>query len=424
MFMVMFVNRYYLCIDLKTFYASVECIERGLDPFETDLVVADPKRGSGTICLAISPKMKKRGISNRCRMFEIPKYIKPIIAKPRMKKYIEYSVKIYSIYLKYIAKDDIHVYSIDEAFLDVTNYLNLYQKTPIEISKMIAEDIFNTTGITATVGIGTNMYLAKIALDIISKHNRSNIGYLDENKYKKELWHHTPLTDFWQIGIGTLKRLNKLHLKDMSDIALCDENILYKEFGINARILIDHAKGIETVTIKEIKNYQPKTKSFSNSQILLSDYDYKNARTVLIEMIDNAVLNLVEQKLYTNKISFYIGYSNDVIPRLKVCKTLKQSTNSYSNLLKIILSEYDYQINEKIPIRRVSIYFGNLKTRKFEQLDLFGSNEITEQEQIIGHTINDIKNRFGKDAILRAISYDEGATQRMRNQLIGGHNAE
>ena len=214
-------NRIIICIDLKTFYASVECVERNLDPFNTNLVVADPERGKGTICLAISPKMKMLGVKNRCRVFEIPQNIKYIMAKPRMSKYIEYSANIYGIYLKYVSKEDIHVYSIDEAFLDVTDYLKTYNMNAMQLTKVIIKDIYDTYGITATAGIGTNLYLAKIALDIISKHTVTNIGWLDEEKYKRELWHHKPLTDFWQIGKGIEKRLNKLHIYDMYDYASC-----------------------------------------------------------------------------------------------------------------------------------------------------------------------------------------------------------
>src|SRR5574344_1609470 len=220
--MVIKMDKIYLCIDLKTFYASVECVERGLDPFITNLVVADPSRGSGGICLAISPAMKALGIHNRCRIFEIPKDVKYITALPRMKKYIEYSANIYGIYLKYIAKEDIHVYSIDEVFMDVTNYLSLYKLTALELAKKIMKDIFDTTGITATAGIGTNLYLTKIALDITAKHVESHIGYLDEEKYKKELWHHQPLTDFWAVGRGITKRLERLNIHDMYDISHAD----------------------------------------------------------------------------------------------------------------------------------------------------------------------------------------------------------
>lgn len=417
-------DRFYLCIDLKTFFASVECVERGLDPFKTDLIVADPDRSRGAICLAISPKMKARGIRNRCRVFEIPKGIKLIVAKPRMKKYIEYSALVYRIYLKYVSKDDIHVYSIDEAFLDVTSYLKLYKKDPFDLAKTIIEDVYKTTGITAMAGIGTNMYLAKIALDITAKHVKSNIGYLDIEKYKKELWHHTPLTDFWQIGKGIENRLHRLHLRDMYDIAYCDEKILYKEFGVNARFLIDHSKGIETCTIKDIKSYKSKSNSISNGQILYNNYNYVNARKVLIEMIDSLTLQLVNKGLCTKTVGIYIGYANNDYPALKITKSFDNLTDSFSKILKVVLEEYDYEINKKYLIRRINVWFGNIGIKKYEQIDLFSDNLIEEKDQKIERVMNLIKNKYGKNAILRAISYDDGATQRYRNKLIGGHNAE
>ncbi len=413
-------NRIYLCIDLKTFYASVECVERGLDPFKTDLIVADVARSKGAICLAISPKMKERGIHNRCRVYEIPKWVHPIVAKPRMKKYIEYSARIYGIYLKYISKEDIHPYSIDEMFLDVTTYLNLYKKTPFELAKTIMKDIFDTTGITSSCGIGTNMYLTKIALDIIAKHNKDHIGYLDEELYKEKLWHYEPLTDFWMISTGTESRLHKLRIKDMYDIANTREEVLYKEFGVNAKFLIDHSKGIEPCTIKDIKAYKPKSHSLSNSQILYSDYDYKKARIVLIEMIDNLVLELNNKELCTNNIGIYIGYSKDIYPALKMSFKI-DSTNNYELIRNRILLEYDYRINEKTPIRRIGISFNNVGKRKFEQMNLFQIEN--KKDEQIEKTIMDIKNKFGKNAILRAVSYEDGATGIARNKLIGGHNA-
>ena len=258
----------YICVDLKTFFASVECVERGLDPFKTDLVVADIARSKGAICLAISPKMKERGIKNRCRIYDIPKGVKYIVAKPRMKKYIEYAAKIYGIYLDFFSKEDIYVYSIDEVFIDVTSYLKTYKKNEVCLAKDIIEEVYKRTGICATAGVGTNMYLAKIALDILSKHNKSHIGYLNEDLYKEKLWNHTPLTDFWQIGKGIEARLYKHHLRTMEDVAKASPNILYKEFGINAEYLIDHAWGKETCTIKDIKSYKPKSSSISHSQIL------------------------------------------------------------------------------------------------------------------------------------------------------------
>ena len=287
----------YFCIDLKTFYASVECVERGLDPFQTNLVVADPSRGRGAICLAISPRMKMLGVKNRCRIYEIPPNIKYIIAVPRMKKYIEYSANVYGIYLKYFSKDDIHVYSVDEAFMDVTNYLTMYKKTPVELAKMVIKDIFNTFGITATAGIGTNLYLTKIALDISAKHSVENIGYLDEALYKKTLWNHRPLSDFWQIGRGIERRLNKMGIYDMQGVAACDERKLYKEFGINAKYLIDHAWGKESCTIQDIKAYKPKSNSISNNQILFEDYPFEKARLVLKEMVELRKLKINRRKV-------------------------------------------------------------------------------------------------------------------------------
>jgi len=417
-------NKIYLCIDLKTFYASVECVERGLDPFKTDLIVADPDRKKGTICLAISPKMKARGIKNRCRVWEIPRNVKPIIAKPRMKKYMEYSALIYSIYLDFIDKDDIHVYSIDEAFLDITSYLKLYNKTPIELASMIMQSIYDKTGITATAGVGTNLYLTKIALDITAKHVKTNIGYLDEEKYKQELWHHTPLTDFWQIGKGIEKRLHKLNIKDMYDIAHTDENKLYKEFGINAKYLIDHSNGIEPCTISDIKKYKPKSKSMSNSQILFQNYNYINARKVLIEMIDYGTLQLVSKDLYTNIISFMVGYSKEEIQPLKYSKKLCNMTNSFTTIMNNFLEEYDKKINIDIPIRRISISFGGVGKKLVEQIDIFSSHLIEENDNKIEKVMNTIKNKYGNNSILRCTSYSEGATQRSRNKLVGGHNAE
>ena len=304
-------QKYYLCIDLKTFYASVECVERGLDPFNTNLVVADPERGKGTICLAISPKMKMLGVKNRCRIFEIPPTIKYIVATPRMKKYIEYSANIYAIYLKYFAKEDIHVYSIDEAFMDVTNYLKMYQMNPVELAKTIIKDIYKNYGITATAGIGTNMYLAKIALDITAKHSATNIGYLDEEKYKKELWYHKPLSDFWQIGKGIERRLNKMRVFTMYDVAHTDQKRLYKEFGVNAEYIIDHSWGKESCTIADIKKYKPKTNSITNSQVLFEDYSFEKARLVLKEMVELGSLRLIENNLVTDTVGLYIGYKSN-----------------------------------------------------------------------------------------------------------------
>ena len=417
-------QKVYMCIDLKTFYASVECVERGLDPFKTNLVVADPSRGNGTICLAVTPKMKMLGVRNRCRIFEIPKNIKYIVAMPRMKKYIEYAANIYEIYLKYFSKDDIHVYSIDEAFIDATNYLNLYKMTPIELTKTIIKEIYKTYGITAAAGIGTNMYLAKIALDITAKHSPSNIGYLDEDKYKKELWHHKPLSDFWQIGKGIERRLNKMRIYDMYDIANTEQRKLYKEFGINAEYLIDHSWGKETCTIADIKAYTPKMNSISNSQILFEDYSFEKARLILKEMVELGSLRLIESNLVTDIVDLYIGYSKNIIKATGGSKRLSNCTNIYSELLKEFLSIYDRTTSRNTPIRRIGINFGNVVETENIQLNLFTDQEKADRERKLELTLCEIKNKMGKNKIIRGMDLEEGATTILRNKLIGGHNGE
>lgn len=412
----------YLCIDLKTFYASVECVERGLDPFSTNLVVADPSRGKGAICLAISPKMKMLGIKNRCRIYEIPPTTKYITALPRMKKYIEYSANIYAIYLKYFAKEDIHVYSIDEAFMDATNYLKMYNMTSEELAKKIIKDIFNTYGITATAGIGTNMYLAKIALDITAKHSASNIGYLDEEKYKKELWNHKPLSDFWQIGKGIERRLNKMRIFDMEQLAHADPKKLYKEFGVNAEYLIDHSWGKESCTIADIKAYKPKTNSISNSQILFEDYSFEKARLVLKEMVELGSLRLIESNLVTDTVQLYVGYSKDIINATGGTQKILVCTNVYSELVKAFLSVYDRTTNRNVGIRRIGISFGNVIETENVQLSLFTNQEKIDKERKLELAISSLKNKMGKNMILRGMNFEDGATTITRNKLIGGHN--
>ena len=416
-------QRYYLCIDLKTFYASVECVERGLDPFNTNLVVADESRGKGTICLAVSPKMKMLGVKNRCRLFEIPPTIKYMIAMPRMKKYIEYSANIYAIYLKYFSKEDIHVYSIDEAFMDATNYLKMYQMNPVELAKTIIKDIHKTYGITATAGIGTNMYLAKIALDITAKHSATNIGYLDEEKYKKELWHHKPLSDFWQIGKGIERRLNKMRVFTMYDVAHTDQKRLYNEFGVNAEYLIDHSWGKESCTIADIKKYKPKTNSITNSQVLFEDYSFEKARLVLKEMVELGSLRLIENNLVTNTVGLYIGYSKDMIKATGESKKLENYTNGYRELLKAFLEIYDKNTNRGVAIRRIGVSFGNVIETENVQLSLFTDQEKIDKERKLELAMSSIKHKMGKNTILRGMNLEEGATTILRNKLVGGHNA-
>ena len=417
-------QRYYICIDLKTFYASVECAERGLDPFNTNLVVADKSRGQGTICLAVTPKMKMLGVKNRCRLYEIPKNIKYIIAIPRMKKYIEYSANIYQIYLKYFSKDDIHVYSIDEAFIDVTNYLKLYKQTPIKLAQTVIESVYKAYGITATAGVGTNMYLAKIALDITAKHSVTNIGYLDEEKYKNELWLHTPLTDFWQIGKGIERRLNKLKIYTMYDVAHAEPKRLFKEFGVNAEYLIDHSWGRESCTIESIKKYKPQSRCITNSQVLFQDYSFEKARLVLKEMVELGSLRLIENNLTTNTVKLYIGYSKDIISASGGTEKLRNYTNVYSELANAFLKIYDRTTSRNVAVRRIGVSFENVIEDEYVQLDLFENQDKIDRERKLELVINSIKNEMGKDKILRGINLEEGATTIMRNKLIGGHNGE
>lgn len=417
-------KRIYLCIDLKTFYASVECVERGLDPFQTNLVVADPSRGKGAICLAISPKLKQQGVRNRCRIFEIPDTIEYITALPRMKLYMQYAADIYGIYLKYISKDDIHVYSIDEAFLDVTEYLKLYEMDEKTLARKIIQDIFDTTGITATVGIGTNLYLAKIALDITAKHTPDNMGYLDEKLYKETLWHHRPLTDFWQVGRGISKRLAKYGFMDMYDVAHAPEKVLYNEFGVNAEYLIDHAHGIEPTTIEDIKKYTPKTNSISNNQILFENYEYEDAYLVVKEMVELNVLDLVEKHVVCDRIGLYVGYAEDDIEATGGMRKLSVVTNSYQLLLKEFLKLFEETTHKEEWIRQIGITFGNVVDESHEAYDIFTDYEDIKEERKLQNTLVEIKQKYGKNAVLKGMNLCDAATTIKRNKLVGGHNAE
>lgn len=417
-------DKYYICIDLKTFFASVECVERNLDPFNTNLVVADPNRGNGALCLAITPKMKKQGVKNRCRLFEIPRDMEYITAMPRMNKYMEYAANVYQVYLKYIAADDIHVYSIDEAFLDVSNYLKLYQTTATKLAKIILADIYATTKITATVGVGTNMYLAKVALDIIAKNTKTNMGCLNEELYQKHLWHHQPLTDFWHVGSGIAKRLLKYNINTMYDIAHFDKTILKKEFGVNALLLYDHAWGIEPTTIKEIKNYQTVSKSISASQILFEDYSFDNALIILKEMVELKALDLVRKHLVTNRISLHIGYSNNVIKGTNVTRKISIYTNSYEILKDKFVELYLALVDRTHSIRQVGISFNNILDEYYESYDLFSNVERLEDEKKIQEALIKIKDKYGKNSILKGMNFLDKATTIKRNTLVGGHNAK
>ena len=417
-------KKIYICIDLKTFFASVECVERGLDPFKTKLVVADEERGNGTICLAVSPLMKQLGIRNRCRLFEVPKNIDFIIAKPRMRKYIEYSANIYAIYLKYIDKDDIHVYSIDECFIDITKYIKLYKKDAYQIANMLIDDVYNTYGITATVGVGTNLFLAKVALDISAKHKKTNIAYLDEQSFKELLWNHTPLTDFWQIGRGTVDRLKKHNIFTMEDISKADPKILYKEFGINAEILIDHANGVEPTTIQEIKKYNTKNNSISYGQVLFEDYSYEEGFLVMKEMVELACLDLIDKHLVTNNIYLGIGYSNEKDKFLGVSLKIIELTNSYKIINDYFVKLYKENVSKTKLIRRVNIGFNNVISDEYETHTLFEDEEKQKKEKQLQETIISLKKKYGKNAILKGMNLEDKATTISRNKLIGGHNEE
>ena len=416
-------NKIYLCIDLKSFYASVECVERGLDPFKINLVVADPTRGGGAITLAATPAIKKLGVPSRGRIYEIPKNIEYITAPPRMTLYMQYSATIYSIFLKFISSEDIHVYSIDESFLDITTYMSLYNTTPKQLAKMILDEIYDQTGITATVGIGTNLFLAKVALDITAKHAKDCMGYLDEDLFKQLIWHHQPITDIWMIGPGTANRLAMLGIKDLYGVAHYNEKILYKLFGINAEYLIDHAWGREPTEISDIKAYRPSSNSISNSQILFEDYNYKDAYLIMKEMVESNVLQLTEKHLVTNHISLYVGYSKNCIKPSRGSRKITNTTNSYRILLEEFKLLYRKIINPNYPIRQIGISFGNVKDEIYEQFDLFADQEDIEKEKRVQEALVHIRNKYGKNAVLKGMNFYEKATQRKRNGLVGGHNA-
>lgn len=417
-------NRKYICIDLKSFYASVECRERNMDPMTTKLVVADPERSEITICLAVSPALKAMGIPGRCRVFEIPKGIDYIMAPPRMQLYIDYSAEIYSIYLKYIAKEDIHVYSIDEVFMDVTDYLMIYQMTAKELGIAMMEDIYRTTGITATCGIGTNLYLAKIALDITAKHAEDHIGILDEEGYREKLWKHRPLTDFWRVGKGIVSRLESCGIYTMEDIAKAEEETLYRLFGIDAELLIDHAWGREITTIADIKNYKAKSNSISSGQVLSRDYTFEEGRLVVKEMADLLALELVEKELVTDSITLHVGYSNrfDAKPAHGTT-TMTVTTSSARQIISYTEELYTRIVKPFRPVRRMTLTFNNVVDERYQQYDLFTAPQELEREHQLQKAMLDIKEKFGKNAILKGMNLENSATTMERNGQIGGHKS-
>lgn len=416
----------YLCIDLKSFYASVECAERHLDPMTTNLVVADPERSDKTICLAVSPSMKALGVKNRCRVFEIPKGIDYIMAEPRMQKYIDYAAEIYGIYLSHVSPEDIHVYSVDECFIDVTGYRKPYQKSARELALMFMDEIREKLGIRATAGIGTNLYLCKIALDITAKHAADFIGELNEESYKRTLWDHKPLTDFWRIGSGIAKRLADRGIYTMRDIAHADEDMLYKLFGVDAELLIDHAWGRESTTIRDIKQYKPKTNGLSSGQVLMRDYKFSEARIVMKEMVETMCLEMVRKGVMTKSVSFFAGYSNSLdVPYTGGTASLPEESNSDTEWIRAVMEVFDAVTDHDLPIRRLGISCNNVvKDTGIRQLSFFdteGSGAEREREKKLMETVLSIKERFGKNAMLKGRDLSEGATARERNEQIGGH---
>ncbi len=505
-------ERTYIAIDLKSFYASVECIERGLDPMTTNLVVADESRTEKTICLAVSPSLKAHGIPGRPRLFEVVQKVREanelrkrsapghilsgtsyrdadlkampelaigyITAPPRMSLYIDYSTRIYNVYLKYVAPEDIHVYSIDEVFLDVTSYTNIYRLSAHDLAMKIILDVLKTTGITATAGIGPNLYLCKVAMDIWAKHipadeNGVRIAELDEAGYRKNLWTHRPLTDFWRVGRGYAKKLEEHGLYTMGDIARCslggpsdyyNEELLYRLFGVNAELLIDHAWGWEPCTIADIRAYKPESNSIGSGQVLQSPYTFEKARIVVREMTELLVLELVDKGLVTDQMVLTVGYDTESLKNPEIRKSyrgevstdrygrsvpksahgsinLGTHTSSTVRIVQATMELYDRIVNKKLLVRRMSVTANHVtdegaakKTETYEQLDLFTDyaaekekneqeNEKLERERKLQQAVLSIKKKYGKNAIVSGLNFEEGATALERNNQIGGHKA-
>ena len=417
-------QRVYLCIDLKSFYASVECVERGLDPMTARLVVADPARSEKTICLAVTPAMKALGVHNRCRIFEIPGYISYITAEPRMRLYIQYAAEVYGVYLSYLAKDDIHVYSVDEAFLDVTDYLSMYRMEPETLARTIRNSVLQKTGLPAACGIGTNLYLAKVALDIAAKHARDLTAYLDEETYRASLWEHRPITDFWRIGPGIAKRLARQGIYTMRDVARADVDSLYRIFGVDAELLIDHAWGREPVTIADIKAYRPRTNCLTSGQVLMRDYTFSEGRLIVKEMMDLLCLDMVDRGLVTDSISLYVGYAGSShVNAAKGSASLGRPTNADNLLVPAAAALYGRIVDGRYPIRRVHISCNHVAPEAYMQYNLLEDAGRLERSRSAQQAAIGIKKRFGKNAILRAMNLESAATTPQRNRQIGGHKS-
>lgn len=481
----------YIAIDLKSFYASVECVERGLDPLSTNLVVADASRTSKTICLAVSPSLKEYGIGGRARLFEVEQKVAEInatllvgeekleylVAPPRMALYIEYSTRIYNIYLKYIAKEDIHVYSIDEVFIDATHYQKIHGLSPENLARKIIQEVYETTGITATAGIGPNLYLCKVAMDIEAKHIQpdkygARVATLTVEKYRKKMWSHRPITDFWRVGRGYKNKLARYGMYTMGDVARCslggegefyNEDLLYKLFGVNAELLIDHAWGHEPCDMKSIKAYQPENKSIGSGQVLKCPYTAKKGRLILREMADLLVLDLVDKKLVTDQLVVTVGYDIQNLQKKDMGQkysgeittdhygrsvpkhahgtiNLEKPSSSTKIILEAVSKLYDEIVDDSLLIRRINISANNVKNetevqaQSFEQLTLFSDYEgdsqendkekkRLEKEKKMQLAMIDIKKKFGKNAMIKGMNLEEGAMTIERNGQIGGHKA-
>ena len=495
-------DKVYIAIDLKSFYASVECQERGLNPITTNLVVADSSRTEKTVCLAVSPSLKQYGIPGRARLFEVIQKVNEIntqrkinapghkftcssyddialkknndlelsyiIAPPRMSYYMEYSTRIYNIYLKWFSADDIYVYSIDEVFIDVTHYLQTYKITPRELVTKVIKNVYDETGITATAGIGTNLYLCKVAMDIVAKHitpdkNGVRIAGLDEMTYRKYLWNHRPLTDFWRVGKGISRKLEKNGIFTMGDVARTsekNEELLYKLFGINAELLIDHAWGYEPCTIESIKAYKPVTNSISSGQVLHCPYNYEDTKLIVKEMTELLTLDLVKKNLVTSKMVLTIGYDIENLSNPEISKSylgevtldhygrkvpksahgtinIDHKTSSTKIITDYVMNLYESIINKNLLVRRINITAEDVvneddykNNKKFEQIDLFiDYNEIEKQqkkeklEKELQKAVLDIKTKYGKNAVLKGMNLIEGGTTIERNGQIGGHKS-
>ncbi|MBR2048034.1 MAG: DNA repair protein [Oscillospiraceae bacterium] len=418
-------QRQYLCIDQRSFYATAECVSRGLDPLEADLVVADAQRSENTICLAVSVHLKKRGVKNRCRLKDIPPNMDVIIAPPRMQHYIDVAAEIYGVFLKYLAPEDIYVYSIDEAFLDVTPYLKMYGISVRELAGRIMEDVHQTVGTLCACGIGTNLYLSKIALDILAKHAPDSIGILDEEGFRSQLWDHKPITDFWRISTGTESKLRKYGITTQRQIAMCSEELLYRLFGIDAELLIDHAWGRESTTIPDIKHYKSKSRSLSSSQVLMRDYKASEGELIVKEMADQMCLQMAAQNLVTDSVSLYVGYAHNAGPSgTGGTAKFARHTNLASEIVPAVASLYRRVTDSGCTIRRVGISCNQIiQDTGAMQLNLFEDTATQLRGKALQETINKIHAKYGKNALLKGMNYEQAATTRERNGMIGGHRS-